>query len=582
MEIRYNMVWCLVKEKADKIKTMLKSGKINPDKLAKMTSKERRAFFNSFGEENAKKINALFESKLLLKNQKRGMITWAKKISGISKDAKRDILSRINRLDKVLDVNEEKKFLEDLASQRLGVDVTQKEAKTIYKLAQDIEGKLAKIPEDAPVKSKERIEYGMSKVVFEKYFNELKKGTPSLVKWMTDYLKNPSKIIIELAGATKSMLATLDNSFFGRQGLKVLFNSPIIWSKAFVKSFADFSKALVKIDAMDMIKADAYSRPNAINGKYKMGKFDIGEIVEEAFPSSIPEKIPLLGRVFKGSENAFMGAALRMRTDLADKYIKMAGNQGVDVASKKELEAIGRLVNSMTGRGNIGRLDVFGKEINAMFFSIKFLKSNFDTLTMHLFDKGATKFTKKQAAKNLFKITAGIAGTLTLAELMFPGSVETDPRSVDFGKIKIGDTRFDITGGMGSLFVLANRLRPTKREGEWGFWTKSSTTGENYKLNSKKYGARTALDMVEDFFENKFSPLAGLGRDILKGEHFGGENIAAKTILRNLTFPLSVQSMQELLANKNSAPLLQSLILEGLGIGTQTYSEKKKKIKSIK
>ena len=576
------MAWCLVKEKATEIRQMLKNGKINPGKLADMTSAERRKFFNSFGEDNAKRINALFEGKLLLKNQKAGMITWAKSISGISKPAKRDIISKINRLDEVLNPKTEAKFLEDLASQKLNVDITSEEAKTIYKLAQDIETSLKKIPENSPIKSKERLEYGTAKVMFEKYFNELKKGNLSAKEWVKEYIKNPSKIIFGVAGATKSMLATLDNSFFGRQGIKVLYSNPKIWVKSFIKSFADFSKALFKIDAMDMIKADVYSRPNAINGKYKVGKFDIGEIVEEAFPSSLPEKIPILGRFFKGSETAFSGAALRMRADLADKYIKLANKQGLDTLNKEEMEGIGHLVNSMTGRGSIGRLGVFGKEINAAFFSIKFLKSNFDTLTMHLLDKKATKFVKKEAAKNLFKITAGIAGTLTLAELLFPDSVELDPRSVDFGKIKIGNTRFDVTGGMGSLFVLANRLRPTKIDGEWGFWTKSSTSGEYYKLNSKKYGARTALDMLEDFFENKFSPLAGLGRDILKGEHFGGEDITPQSIIRNLTFPLSVQSMQELLADKDSAPLFISLIMEGLGFSTQTYSKKKKKIKSIK
>ena len=37
----------------------------------------------------------------------------------------------------------------------------------------------------------------------------------------------------------------------------------------------------------------------------------------------------------------------------------------------------------MTGRGDIGKLEVFGEEINAALFSIKFLKSNWDTLTAH-------------------------------------------------------------------------------------------------------------------------------------------------------------------------------------------------------
>jgi len=100
--------WCLLPKEADKFIDKLRSGKINPSELADMTSAERRDFFKQFGgEENAKKINALFESKLLLKNQKAGMITWAKNISGISKPAKRDIISKINRLEKALSPKKE-------------------------------------------------------------------------------------------------------------------------------------------------------------------------------------------------------------------------------------------------------------------------------------------------------------------------------------------------------------------------------------------------------------------------------------------------------------------------------------------
>jgi hypothetical protein len=66
----------------------LKSGEIDPAKLVEMTSQERRDFFSKFlGEENARQVNALFESKLLLKNQQQGIITWAKKVAGITKEA---------------------------------------------------------------------------------------------------------------------------------------------------------------------------------------------------------------------------------------------------------------------------------------------------------------------------------------------------------------------------------------------------------------------------------------------------------------------------------------------------------------
>ncbi|WP_460315408.1 hypothetical protein, partial [Staphylococcus aureus] len=90
-------------------------------------------------------------------------------------------------------------------------------------------------------------------------------------------------------------------------------------------------------------------------------------------------------------------------------------------------------------------------------FSAKFLKSNIDTLTAHQFNMKLSKYARKQAALNTLKIVGGIAATLAIADQLWPGSVNWDPRSSDFGKIRIGKVRFDISGGMSSLVVLAAR-----------------------------------------------------------------------------------------------------------------------------
>ena len=75
---------CLPKFLVDKFLEKLKSGEIDPAKLTDMTSAERNSYFSSFmGETNATKVNALFESKILLKNQQQGIINWAKQVTGI-------------------------------------------------------------------------------------------------------------------------------------------------------------------------------------------------------------------------------------------------------------------------------------------------------------------------------------------------------------------------------------------------------------------------------------------------------------------------------------------------------------------
>ena len=64
------MPYCLTADMKIKFKRALKDGTINPASLSAMTSQERHDFLSKYvGEENAQQTNALFESKLLLKNQ---------------------------------------------------------------------------------------------------------------------------------------------------------------------------------------------------------------------------------------------------------------------------------------------------------------------------------------------------------------------------------------------------------------------------------------------------------------------------------------------------------------------------------
>jgi hypothetical protein len=571
--------YCLIPKLANEFKQRLKDGRIDPAKLNEMTSKERHAFFEEFlGKDNALNVNALFESKLLLKNQQQGMITWAKTVTGIKEAVKRDMISKIERLDKVLNPSEQKAFLSDLAEKRLGIEVTLEEANTISKATKDIAEKKAAIDPKSPAGSPERIEYGLATTLLKEQIGEMKlSGEKMSVK---DYMQNPTKAFMSLANITKSVLSTLDNSFFGRQGIKTLYTHPTVWFKNFIKSWSDIGKELKGQDAMLPIKADVFSRPNALNGKYEAMKLDIGLLTEEAFPSFLPARIPGFGRIFKGAESAFNGAALRIRADLADLLIKKAEKAGVDMLDPFQAESVGKLINSMTGRGKVNLTPGQSNFVNSTVFSIKFLKSNFDTLTMHgalnPFNKKMSKFSKKEAALNMAKIVATIAAINLISESLHPGSTEKDPRSSNFGKIKIKNTTFDLTGGMGSLVALASRITPTVHDGELGFWSKNPVSGKYTKLNSGKYGARTVENVIVDFLEGKASPIAGAFRDVwLKGVDYQRRKPTVPTVAQNLFTPLPVQTWMELMNDPESANDILSIIADGLGFGTNTISNKK-------
>ncbi len=89
-------MFCLLAQLAEKMKKAFKEGRISPERLNDMTSKERRDFLAEIvGVENAKQVNLLFAQKLLLKNQERAMVDWAKEITGLSAEAKANTLEKI-------------------------------------------------------------------------------------------------------------------------------------------------------------------------------------------------------------------------------------------------------------------------------------------------------------------------------------------------------------------------------------------------------------------------------------------------------------------------------------------------------
>lgn len=572
--------YCLIPSLAEKMKIAMKSGEVHPDKLSKMSSKERVELFEKLiGKRDANDINALFESKLLLKNQQKGMLSWAKTVTGLKAPAKRDIFAAIERLDKALNPADEKEFLNSLANKRLGVEVTMDESKKIFDMSQAIQESKKGLNEDGVTFKSEdaRFKYGAAKTELNEYIKTLK--SQALDVKIEDFKADPvaatAKAISQAAGTAKSLTSSMDNSSIFRQGWKTLWTNPGMWRKNALKTFEDIRKSLGDEDTLRGVYADGFSRENNMNGYYKKAKLAVG-VTEESYPSSIPEKIPYYNKLYRASQNAYAGFLYRQRMDVFDKYIEIAKQTGVELTDK-ELASIGELVNSLTGRGSFGKYE--GEAVNAVnniLFSPRLIKSHIDTLGGQIISGGTGKsnFVRKEAAKNLLKIIAGSASLLLIAKAVNPDSVELDPRSADFGKIKVGNTRFDMTGGMGSVITLASRLMPSKNRGKLGFFSKSSTSGKVTELNSGKFGSQNVGDVIHNFLGNKLSPTAALLNHIWwKGTDFEGNKPTVVGELKSLTLPIGFQSIEKDWNDPKAAPFLLIMIANALGIGANTYDK---------
>lgn len=572
------MAVCLPKINKEKFLNALKGGVLTIEKLYNLSEGERRALLSKFvGKENANFVNAKFEQ-AMLSRQKQAFSNWIKNTIK-DPELRKDALDKVERNKKFLSPNEQKGFLEDLAETKLGLRVSEAEAKFLLEQKERIDNLETKIDRNSKDGDQSRMEYGLAVNAFKRFISEKTQKAKEIPVKELFLPKNWGELASKVAGIAKSLVASLDDSVIGRQGIKILYKNPKLWAESAIKSFELFIKELFgkspegffkdRPDTMmDTMRAWIYSSENALNGKYNAAKngYGLGVLAEEAFPSSVPERIPVLGKFFKASETAFNGTSLFMRKKLADGVIKNAERNGVDMLDPREATAHGKRVASLTGRGEIGRLGAIGKEINVLMFSVRFLKSNLDTLTAHMFDKEFTPSARKAAAIDTLRIAGSIYGLLTIAKLLDEDSTDLDPRSSKFGTLY----GIDITGGLRGLVTLGSRIVPTFHDGELGFWSKSATTGKWTKMTGDQFGERTALDMIESFFEGKLSPAAGMIRDIWKGRNFLGEKPTIINSTLGLITPISVQTLIEEL-KKGSDDLLLTMIAEGLGFSPITF-----------
>ena len=420
--------------------------------------------------------------------------------------------------------------------------------------------------------------YGMSVVAYEKYVEAIqhkaaKKAIPQRLKQWAD-LRNMS-LLSDIAGTAKSIRASMDNSFIGRQGIKLFYlgiagdiKSGKIWMDTFARSIKTIMGSLAGKPVMDVLRAEILSDP-----QYKlMRRAKVATAVqEEEFPIHWPSKIPAIGRLFKASEEAFTASAYYMRYRAARMYFDIAAKTGVNLNDKIELQSIGKLVNSLTARGGSNANGGQNGLVNNVIWSPKMIKSNFDVYLAHQFDRSMSSFAHRQALKNLLRIVLGQAAALVLANAILPGSVSDDPTSSDFGKIKVGNTRFDISGGSLSMIVLA-----------WRFISGKVTysSGRQAELDSGEFGGMDTMDLVWNFLENKMSPAATEAAKIPKLIHGKtdwrtGEKVTLATVAEGLFVPLPFDNLMELMEDPDSADILLTMMLESFGVSSITYKTRK-------
>lgn len=394
--------------------------------------------------------------------------------------------------------------------------------------------------------------------------------------------------VLNFGGTMKSLMSGPDLSGM-RQGF------PLIGTPEYWKATAPMIKAARSEEGFNAVQNAIRTKPNAqpsitmgnqTVSRYKAGGLkltDLGERLsgrEEEIMSHAPEdlrnafkssdnviarSIRGVGNVYRGSNRAFTAYINELRSSRFDKLIDLAQKAGHDVDDPQFLKSIGSYINNATGRGSLGKFEGAAELLNTVAFSPRLAMSRLSYLNPINY-ANANPIVRKEMLKNIGAMSSFLLGTGELAHLA-GAKFEVDPRSADFGKIRIGNTRIDMGGGFLPYIRLISQLAMHSK--------KNTETGKITDFNKSKFDNASTMNTLGTFARTKESPLLSLTHDWLTGEDFKGDPFRYDTALTSRVTPMIAQDIYEV--SKNNPELLPiTLPLSTFGANIQSYSPRVK------
>ena len=379
--------------------------------------------------------------------------------------------------------------------------------------------------------------------------------TANALRSLTHQPLSSREKLLDLLNLPRAVLASGDLSGTFRQGLILALTHPTKFPLAFARQLKAFASEKLALDMDDVLRSHKLYQEAVSDGVEFTALRKGAQMVakEEPFSSNIAQALPFIRK----SERAFTTFLNEMRMGAYESSFAAMTAQG---ATKAERKIMGEFINLAGGRGKLpANLDKYAPIFNTVLFSAKYQMSTLQLPRqigrMLLSDN---PYMRKEAAKALVTFVGGGAALVSLLNATGKGKTSIDPRSGDFGKIVIGDTRLDIWRGYIQYVRFAAQL----------------LTGERKSANGN-INKEDRFNIAFRFLQGKASPAAGLMVDLLKGESYMGEPLFKETTgfiktARDRLLPLAVQDTIDAMEQYGTNGLWAGLPA-ATGIGVLTY-----------
>ncbi|GAH48112.1 unnamed protein product, partial [marine sediment metagenome] len=281
----------------------------------------------------------------------------------------------------------------------------------------------------------------------------------------------------------------------GRQGILLLPLVPKEWIKAVGRGYRAFaSPEYAKYQDLQ-IKTHPYYEKLARAGLdlTRVGGLTSGE---EIFMSDFAHKIPGI----RASERAYVTTLNSLRAGTFYHFAEQWEGSG---KTAEDYKALARFINYATGRGDIKRLKKYYPILNAAFFAPRLQMGRVQVIGELI---NTTSPVRKLIAADLAEFVGGGLLILGLLSMLKGVEIEKDPRSTDFGKVRIGETRIDFWGGYQPIARFMTQL----------------ISGQRKATETKRIMPVERGEVIWRFIQSKLSPPAGFTVDMLRGETYLG------------------------------------------------------------
>lgn len=354
------------------------------------------------------------------------------------------------------------------------------------------------------------------------YEYELEKAEMEASPWYAKAGRGLSSI----SNLPKGLKASMDFSAPLRQGIiMMLTQNPIKSGKQIGQMFSFWANSAKYDKWLDELKSSEYYPLLKESGLFIAEQSGKLSAMEEVLANNLGNKIPILGQsykikgktvlpgtnLYKRSENAYSGFLNNLRVESFLDGAKALREMGLTPeANKDEFKSWANYVNNATGRGTMDAS--LALKLGSVFFSPRLIASRLNVGMNPLYYARLSPAARKMALKRTGTFFAMATTITALAALYYNNdddddtSLELDPRSSDFGKIKIKNTRVDFLGGFLPFYRSASQILMGQK--------KNLTSAQVEELN-QKFGGTTKFDVAKDFFANKLAPIPRMGYDWL-------------------------------------------------------------------